>query len=140
MFNLRYLELNLSTNVRELMRYGIVGIVQNSAGYIIYLLLTWIGLDPKIVVAFSYPIAMYISYQGNKKFTFSGVNGNKTALKYLLSHFIAYLMNLLFLYYFSDVLGYPHQIVQLISIGVVSIYLFIAFKLYVFYPGRKNEC
>lgn len=125
-------------NFSEVIRYGIVGVVQNGTGYIIYLVLTWFGFDPKVVVAISYPIAIYISYQGNKNFTFSGRKGNKTALKYLLSHFTAYIMNLSLLYCFSDVLGYPHQIVQLVSIGLVSVYLFI-FKVYVFLPENKNE-
>jgi len=116
-----------------------VGIIQNGTGYIIYLTLTCIGLDPKVVVAFSYPIAIYVSYQGNKKFTFSGRKGKKTAFKYIMSHFVAYFLNLLLLYYFSDVLGYPHQIVQLLSIAIVAIYLFIIFKTFVFVLDNNNE-
>lgn len=129
----------LAMNFSEVIRYGIVGVIQNGTGYIIYLVLTWIGLDPKLVVAFSYPVAMYISYQGNKEFTFAGRNGKKTAFKYLLSHFVAYFLNLSMLYYFSDVLGYPHQMVQLVSIAVVAIYLFVTFKKYVFVLDDNNE-
>ena len=55
---------------RQLISYGIIGILHNATGYLIYLFFTWLGIDPKIVVGVSYPMAMLVSYIGNKKVTF----------------------------------------------------------------------
>lgn len=122
---------------KELIRYGVVGILQNSFGYFLYLILTWVGIDPKIVVAVSYPIGVYLSFVGNKNFTFK-MRGNGKAstnhilLKYIKVHISAYVMNLVLLFVFADIFGYPHQIVQLFCILIVAAYLFLMFKLYVF--------
>ncbi len=119
---------------KQLVKYGIVGIIQNGAGYFIYLLLTWYGIDPKLVVAVSYPVGMYISFIGNKNFTFKskGLGGRGSAVRYFFVHVVAYFLNLILLFLLSDVLGYPHQIVQVFCIGVISLYLFAMFKFFVF--------
>ena len=54
-------------SLRQVIRYGIVGVVQNAVGYGIYLFFTWLGADPKLVVSIAYPIGILISFLGNKK-------------------------------------------------------------------------
>jgi putative flippase GtrA len=71
---------------RQFIRYALVGFVQNGAGYLLYLLLTWRGGDPKLLVTVCYPIEVLLSYCSNKKFTFSHTGGNAGALfRYVLA-------------------------------------------------------
>lgn len=127
-------------SLSQLIRYGIVGISQNAIGYSIYLFFTWLGVDPKIVVAISYPIAMLISFFGNKKYTFCH-NGNTfhAGWRFITSHAVSYAINLAMLWICVDILGYPHQLVQLAAIFVCAAFLFIALKLFVFPPQSSQS-
>lgn len=123
-------------SLRQLIRYGIVGVAQNSVGYGIYLLFTWLGADPKLVVGISYPLAMLVSFLGNKKYTFDHKGGTAGAGgRFLLAHACSYAINLGMLAICVDRLGYPHQLVQLAAIFVCAAFLFLALKFYVF-AGR----
>lgn len=119
--------------LRQLIRYGLVGIAQNSVGYGIYLFFTWLGFDPKLVVAICYPCAMLVSFLGNRSFTFQfrgGMTGS--GARFILAHAISYGINLGLLYVFVDRLGYPHQLVQAVAIFVCAAFLFVALKFFVF--------
>ena len=120
-------------SLRQFIRYGIVGVAQNSVGYGIYLFFTWLGVDPKLVVAISYPLAMLVSFLGNKKYTFGHKGGTAGAGgRFLLAHACSYAINLGMLAVCVDWLGYPHQLVQLAAIFVCAAFLFLALKFYVF--------
>ncbi|PMH28889.1 hypothetical protein BCU71_19310 [Vibrio lentus] len=118
----------------QLLKYGLVGFVQNGVGYTLYIFLTWYGMDPKLVVAVCYPLGMLVSFVGNNKYTFKDGNiakDNKLA-RYLLVHVVAYFSNIMLIYLLSEVLGYNHQLVQVFCIVSISIYLFLSFKYFVF--------
>lgn len=121
------------TTFRQLVRYGIVGIAQNSVGYAIYILFTWLGVDPKLVVAIAYPIAMLVSFLGNKKYTFH-VHGKigPAGVRFIIAHIFSYGINLGMLYVFVDKLGWRHELVQAAAIFVCAAFLFVALKFYVF--------
>ncbi len=117
----------------QLIRYGIVGVAQNAVGYGIYLFCTWLGADPKLVVGVSYPLAMLVSFLGNKKYTFAHKGGTAGAGgRFLLAHACSYGINLGMLYLCVDRFGYPHQLVQLAAIFVCAAFLFLTLKFYVF--------
>ena len=125
---------------RELLSYGLVGIAHNSVGYALYLFFTYLGFDPKLVVGVSYPLAMLVSYLGNKKLTFHHRGGfTKSSLKFILAHLVSYGLNLLMLYVFVDLLAYPHQLVQLAAIFVCAAFLFVTLKLFVFVGATPKE-
>ncbi len=45
----------LTATLGQVVRYGVVGVLNNLLGYLIYLLVTWLWLDPKIALIFSAP-------------------------------------------------------------------------------------
>ena len=116
-----------------LFRYGIVGIIINALGYGVYLLVTFLGMPPKITVTIFYPVFVGIGYVSHGKWTF-GVDqaSYKSFSRFILAHLFGYLTNILLLFYFVDVIGYPHQWVQLVAVFVVSLQLFLTFKIFVF--------
>lgn len=122
----------------QLFRYAIVGVAQNGVGYGIYIFFTWLGADPKLVVAISYPIAMLVSFLGNRTYTFSFSGAYAApALKFIFAHVCSYAINLLMLWIFVDIYGYPHQLVQLAAIFVCALFLFLMLKFFVF--RKKND-
>lgn len=123
--NKRYLE--------QFLKFGLIGIFANFFGYLIYLLLTYIGLMPKLAVTILYGVGATISFIGNKKITFAHKGDNfPTTLKYVAIYSLGYALNIAILNVFVDQLGYAHQWVQAFAIFVVAAFLFLACKFYVF--------
>ena len=124
---------NSQHSAAQLLRYGLVGVVNNFAGYLVYLLVTYLGATPKITMTLLYGIGAAIGFFGHRRLTFvhSGSLLN-TGPRYLAAHLCGYFLNLAILFVFVDKFGYAHQLVQAIAIFVVAIFLFIAFKFFVF--------
>ena len=59
------------TSYRQLFRYALVGVMSNVVGYLIYLLLTYLGATPKVTMSFLYGIGAAVGFFGNRGFTFA---------------------------------------------------------------------
>lgn len=123
----------------QVVRYGVVGVLNNLLGYLIYLLVTWLWLDPKVAITLLYPVGAVTAYFGHAKYSFA-YSGSTShgVLRYVIAHLIGYSVNVLMLYVFSDRLLYPHQIVQGAAIFVVAGVLFLLFRYFVF-PNRSSS-
>jgi putative flippase GtrA len=124
----------------QLTRYAFVGIVSNSAGYVVYLLVTYLGSTPKLTMTLLYGVGAAVGYIGNRNLTFAH-RGNVfgSGIRYLMAHCFGYCINLAILIIFVDKYRYAHQWVQAISIFIVAGFLFIAFKFFVFrVPNASN--
>jgi putative flippase GtrA len=124
---------------RQLIRYAVIGLLNNLLGYLVYLLITWMGLDPKVTISILYPIGIVIGFLGHSKYSFS-YDGNKknSLLRYLLAYAFGYLVNFMMLFILSDKLGFPHQAVQALAIFVVAAILFFLLKFFVF-PRTESD-
>jgi putative flippase GtrA len=119
-----------------MVRYSVIGVLNNLVGYMIYLLITWRWLDPKVAVTLLYPIGALIGYYGNSKFAFSYSGSHQTGLmRYVTAHVMGYMLNILILFVFVDLLAYGHFLIQAIAICAVAGVLFVLFRYYVF-PSR----
>lgn len=122
----------------QLLRYGLVGLAVNFAGYVVYLLVTWLWLPPKTAITVLYPVGVAIGYFGHARYSFG--YGGRTAggiARFLIAHAVGYCANWTMLHVFSDRLGYPHQAVQATAVFVVAAILFLLFKFFVF-PARPS--
>lgn len=124
----------------QLLRYGLLGIITNSVGYIVYLIFTHLGTTPKITMTFLYGIGVAISFFANRKWTFMH-NGSVagTSLRYIIAYGVGYFINFAILIVMVDKLGYSHQWVQALAIFIVAAFLFIAFKFYVFKESKSAD-
>lgn len=119
--------------MRQLVRYGLVGVVSNVTIYFVYLFITYIGVEPKTAMTLVYSIGASMGFIGNRKWTFDHRGkSSSAALRYVLAHLFGYLLNFLILFTFVDRLGYSHQLVQALAIIIVAAFLFIVFKYFVF--------
>ena len=125
--------------MKQLARYAVVGIATNATGYLAYLLITWLGVGPKVTMTCLYLVAATASFLGNRRWTFShrGHIG-RNAIRFAVAHLLGYLLNLAILLVFVDHLGLAHQLVQVAAMFVVALFLFALFRLFVFPAGRVD--
>jgi putative flippase GtrA len=125
--------------VSQVTRYGVVGLLNNLLGYLIYLVITWLWLDPKLAITLLYPIGATTAYFGHAKYSFAYQGkASHGVLRYIAAHLAGYTINVLVLFVFTDKLGLPHQGVQIFAIGVVGGVLFLLFRYWVF-PVGPNQ-
>ena len=118
---------------KQLARYGILGTINNIFGYILYLLLTNFGLTPKLTMTMLYGVGMFVGFFYVKRFIFPCVGSViYIGIRYVVAHFSGYILNFFILFLFVDVMKYPHQLIQALSIIMVAGFLFLVFKFYVF--------
>jgi len=99
----------------------------------VYLLVTWLGVPPKIAMTVLYLVGASLGYIGNRQWAFSyGGSLWRSSMKYLVVHFGGYILTYSLLYIFVDEIGFPHQLVQAAAIIVVAIYLFLFLNFFVF--------
>lgn len=117
----------------QILRYGGVGVLSNFLGYMAYIAIVAVGVGHKLAMSFVYATVFIISFYGNRKFTFdhSGAIA-AVGIKFVAVYALGYLINLCLLFFLVDKLGYKHEIVQLIAIGVIAILSFILLKFVVF--------
>lgn len=124
---------SINATIKQMVRYGVVGILNNALGYMIYLVVTWLWLDPKIALTLLYPIGATTAYFGHAKYSFNYSGHTPYSIfRYMLAHMTGYGVNLAMLFFLVDQLGYPHQLVQAASIVVVAGVLYILFRCFVF--------
>lgn len=125
-----------SSTLRQVLRYGVVGVVNNLMGYLVYLLITWLWLDPKVAVALMYPAGAVTAYLGQARYTFACSGHTVRGIaRYIFAHVAGCGANVMMLYVFSDLLGYPHPFVQAAAIVMVAGILYLLFRYFVF-PNR----
>ncbi len=120
-------------------RYAIVGLASNAIGYVIYIVLTGLGLGPKLAMSVVYGIGILQTFLFNKQWTFGhrGAGGSVFA-RYCFVYGLGYVINLLALILLVDQAGLQHQWVQGVMILVVAVVLFAAQRYWVF-PGELRS-
>lgn len=118
---------------RQVFCFISVAAIINLSGFILYLLITSIGGNPKFTMTFLYVASVTISFLANRKFTFNQIGSSATTLqRYLISYLIGYLMNLSGLIIGVDFMKYPHYYVQAFLLIPIALTLFCLQKYWVF--------
>jgi putative flippase GtrA len=126
----------MSADVRGVLRWGIVGVASNAAGYLVYLGLTALGVAPKLAMTVLYACGVAIGFAGNHAWAFEhGESVRRTLPRYLLAHAFGYALNFAMLWWFHDRLRIAHQLVQAVAILVVAVVLYLLMRSFVF-PAR----
>ena len=118
---------------KEFIRYVIVGLVANAFGFLLYILLTGLGVSPVVTISIFYPIHIGLGFYLNKKWSFSHKGRiSISAIKYLIAYLGCYILNVAVLKFFHGYLDFSHLIVQAGAILVIALLLFLAQKYWVF--------
>ncbi len=121
-------------------KFALVGTISNLAGYLIYLVVTFLGAAPKPAMTFLYLIGATAGFFANRKWTFSHSGLISSAMmRYAVSHLLGYSLNLSILIVFVDRVGLPHQAVQAVAILIVAVFLFFLMDRFVFAGGSAGS-
>ncbi|WP_434715345.1 GtrA family protein [Paraburkholderia sp. A3RO-2L] len=117
----------------QLLHYGLVGAAVNLGGYLLFLLITWLGMETKAAMTVLYVAGASAGFWGNRNWTF-GHRGSIVgpAIKYFGAHACGYLVDYAMLAVFVDHLHFPYRVVQAVAMVVVAAFLFVTFKFLVF--------
>lgn len=125
---------------RQFIRYCITGVIHNGAGYLLYLLVTWLGAEPKIAMSVLFVIGVAVSFLLNRNWSFAdkgSVSGSLT--RFVIVYMTGYVLNLAALLVFYDRLGYPHQWVQGLATIAIAVVLFLLNRYFVFRDARPTR-
>ena len=124
---------------RQFIRYVVVGVATNGAGYLFFYLFTAVGLGPVVAISILYPIHLALSFTLNKRWSFAHQGRvTMTAVKFLIAYAGCYLLNVAALTLFADHLGFSHLIVQACAIVILACLLFLVQRYWVF-RGRGRR-
>jgi putative flippase GtrA len=123
---------------QQFLRYALVGLLSNAALYLLYLLLTGWGLEPKLAMSLLYCVGIVQTFFANRNWSFrSQAAGRASFIRYLLAYLVGYGVNLLGLMLLVDRFGLPHRWVQALMVVVVAMLLFMLQRFWVF-RGRPK--
>jgi putative flippase GtrA len=123
---------------RQFIRYAVVGVATNGTGYLLFYLLTTLGLSPVVTISIIYPTHLVVAFFLNKRWSFAHRGKvNMTAVKYLIAYGACYLINVGILELFADYLGFSHLIVQACAIVLLACLLFAVQRYWVFRQGDR---
>ena len=123
-------------NLKEFLRYILVGGFNTLIGYTIIASLFYVGFFPELSNFIGYFIVIFISYFLNKKYTFRSEGSYKKNLtRFILSMLIAYLFNLLTFEIFYRILSVNIYLSQIYAVVVYALIGYFLSKKWVF---KKN--
>ena len=118
---------------RQLLRYGITGLISNTVMYIGYVLATELGMGHKTAMSVFYGLNVLQTFTFNRRWTFRHGGGLAGPfLRYVMVYLVGYVTNLAGLFLFVDMAGLPHLAVQAVLIVLIAILLFMLQKYWVF--------
>lgn len=117
----------------QFIRYVVVGLASNAVIYVVYLLLTQLGMGSKLAMSLLYGVGVLQTFVFNKKWSFH-FEGSATPalLRYAAVYAVGYIIQFLALMLLVDQLGLPHQLVMGGLILFMALLLFMAQKFWVF--------
>lgn len=126
--------------LRQFVRYVLTGVIHNVGGFLLYLLATYLGVEPKLAMTVLFVVGVTVSFMLNRAWAFGDKNPIAGSLgRFLLAYIFGYLLNLALLLVLVDRLGYPHQWVQgFATIGIAGL-LFLLNRHYVFSARRHDH-
>ncbi len=118
---------------KQFIRYVIVGSFTNVAGFLLYTLVTSLGVSPILTISIFYLIYICLTFYFNKAWSF-GHHGHLavSAKKYLIVYCGSYILNVILLAYFNSYLGFSHLVVQAVALVPIALLLFVAQRYWVF--------
>ena len=133
-------ELRLTMRLHEqFFRYALVGLTSNLLLYLLYLLLTYLGMGHKSAMTGLYFLGVLQTFVLNRNWSFRHNGHVSHALaRYLIVYATGYFLNLIVLLLLVDFLGFHHELVQGSMIMFLAVLLFISQRYWVFRPLRPH--
>lgn len=118
---------------RSVMKFIVVGIINNVIGYGTFVILSLAGLPAIGAMTISYSLGMAISFAGNRRWTF-GHQGRVTSalVRFLAVNAVGYGLNFAILTLLVVAWRFPQIPVQLLATGLVAVVTFLLMRKWAF--------
>jgi putative flippase GtrA len=124
----------------QIIRYGLVGIVNTLVGYGIYFLFLYVGLNYTIALTFGSICGIICSYFLNRFWTFKSTKKVAEELpKFLSVYGVSYFLNLGLLILFVEKFKIDARIAQLFILVIITCLTFIGNKFWSFRNNKKTR-
>lgn len=118
-------------------RFLIVGLGNNVAVYLAYLLLTSLGTGHKTAMTVTFICGVTTTYFINRNWTFrSDADVSATFRRYVTTYVFCYAANWFILLVAVDHLGLPHEYVQASAVVALAGVMFLLHRYWVFSPHQ----
>lgn len=125
---------------RHSLRFAAVGVGSNLSLYVLYLLVTWLGIGHKTAMTGLYLVGMLQTFVLNRAWTFHYRGKIGGAMRrFIVAYALGYLVNFGMLRLFVDTMTLPHQAVQAAAILVVAVMMFILQRHWVFATSGTHD-
>ena len=124
----------------EAVRFGIVGVIQNTLNVAVFALATGIGVHYGIAAVVAAVTALMVSFAFNRGWTFPGRGApvHHQGARYALVFASAVALGVVLLTLFVEVAGMPEVAAQVVAILIVAPLSFIAQRTWVFRSSRRS--
>lgn len=124
----------------QFVRYAIVGLASNAIGYGLYIVLTALGVGPKLAMSLLYCVGVVQTFVFNKKWSFRFDGAAAPAMaRYATVYAVGYGFNILAMMLLVDHVGFPHQWVMAGLVLFMAVFFFMGQKFWVFRQASAPE-
>ncbi len=112
-------------------KYGVVGLINNSTLYLLFLGLVFIGTDPVITAGICYVLGVAISYVLNRSWAFASTNSHMQDLpRFLAAYGVGLASTLMTIAILLKWL--PPSIAQILNIAITAVVIFVMLRIFKF--------
>ena len=123
----------------EALRFGVIGIKNNVVYYLLYVILSLIGVGHSFAVSAIYVFGILYSFLFNKRFVFRDHRQSRYLFaRYILVYVFAWGLNLVALRLLTVTFGLNHFLAQGLLVLAISGVLFLSLKVFVFRPNDNG--
>ena len=124
---------NRAPRLQKLIRFGLVGLLSNLSILIFFWLLIRQGIHPVAASVIAYVVGVTLGYLLHRTWSFRSVAGHhKAAPMYLFAYAVGAGLHSGNMALMTVIMDVPPLIAQVISIGVVAVFLFVSLDRVVF--------
>jgi len=122
----------------QFIRYVVVGLASNAVIYLVYILLTRLGIGPKLAMSLLYGLGVLQTFVFNRKWSFQfGGAATPALIRYATLYALGYVINFVVILLLVDQQGLPHQWVMGVLVLFMAAFFFVGQKFWVFYVPPK---
>jgi len=121
--------------IKQIIRYGFVGIFSNSLVYTIFLSFLYMGIDPTISSGICYCIGLTLSFIINRNWTFASSSNALSDLRsFGFSYAVGFVFSMLFMFIVQNWI--EPEFVQIANIFITALVIYACLKITGF--GKKR--
>ena len=137
----------MKEKIKELIRYGIVGVLTTLVSLITYYGLVYTIIDPKnplmlqVANIISWIVSVIFAYITNRKYVFKSENTNKIkeASSFIFSRILTLILDMAIMFVGVSVLAYSDKFVKIFSQIVIIVLNYIIGKFLVFRKRKEKK-